>query len=147
MAEIALGDEPEFSIEQTTSLGSTMYQDGAYLRPNRDFPLGLSKLYAANPEIYKTVEIDFDRITDGLLSKILRANEGTSRRYISDVVDIDNSGQAERLGALLTRAGESHRGNFFFWRRESTHYHVVHDCTYSGNYCRCVWTRNIDFRN
>lgn len=147
MAEINLGTEYEFPTLQAALVGNSSNQTIGLIRPNRDYGIGLSKLRESNPEIYKTLEIDFDRITDGLVSKLLRENEGTTRRYISDVVDIGSERQANNLEQILSRAAESHRGNLFIWRRESTHYHVVHDCAYTSNHCRCAFSKHIDFRD
>ena len=147
MAENCMGNEPGVSVEQTSSLGNFGSENVGFIRPGRDIPLRLSAIRESYPEVYQTLESEFDRICDGLLSNVLRANEGTTRRYLSDVVTIESDGQAERLSSLLASSGAAHRGNIFFWRREPTHFHVVHDCTYSGNYCRCAWTRNPDFRN
>lgn len=147
MATITLDDEYEFPTQQTSSLGSFSNENGTTVRPNRDFPLGLSVFRESNPEDYKTLEIDFDRITDGLVSKLLRENQGTTRRYLSDVVDIVSERQVRNLDSIFTNATQSHRGKLFIWRRERTHYHVVHDCVYSSNYCRCAFTKSIDFRD
>ena len=106
MATISLDDEYEFPTQQTSSMGSISNENGTTIRPNRDFPLGLSVFRESNPEDYKTLEIDFDRITDGLVSKLLRENQGTTRHYLSDVVDIVSERQVRNLDSIFTNAAQ-----------------------------------------
>jgi len=95
MAEINLGTEYEFPTLQAALVGNSSNQTIGLIRPNRDYGIGLSKLRESNPEIYKTLEIDFDRITDVL---------ALTKRFSNEVSEIDvfAKGTSTMIGGIGT---------------------------------------------
>nr|ARV85888.1 nonstructural protein [Planococcus citri densovirus] len=122
-----------------STLGNLDTEDIRINRPGDNKPLRLRTIHDLYPEDFKTMAEGFNRITDDLVRIILSKNERSSRRYLSDVISIQSPEHAIRVRQVLANAARDHctRGEFFIWRFEGSHTHVVHDCSYAGSTCRC----------
>lgn len=54
---------------------------------------------------------------------------------------------ATRSQGLLTRClQQKYKGGFFWWVFHTDHVHVVHDCSWSGGYCRCSRMQDLPIK-
>lgn len=72
-----------------------------------------------------------------LVSRIKRAPFGPFRRYLSDVLACDNSGEANRIARQVIRTARDYPGNLCLVSTHDDHVHIVHDCPFSDGSCRC----------
>lgn len=75
------------SHQDPAGLGCTLATD-TIIRPNREVPSSIHRIRLVDEALYTDLVNSFDGCVDGYLSKFIRANEGSARRYISDVVSV-----------------------------------------------------------
>lgn len=137
-----------FESELPPMVGITDTEPNASRKRTRDDGAGTSKdIDQFFDEDNKMLEDEFTRLAGGLLREISRTEFEASRTYISDIVACDSAEEANRLSRVIVAAGRFYRGNFLCISVHEDHIHIVHDCAYSNNSCRCKFAKGTEIKD
>lgn len=138
MENNATGDGPSSEYVEPITVNDTFSFGGI-----RGFEPGvqLRQMYTNDREGYQRVVDELRKLGDNIVGDVISENFDTASRYVTDVVWFRNSDEGDRIQQKLHQYGETGRRKLFMWVREPTHFHVIHDCLYSNNSCRCSWKK------
>lgn len=66
-----------------------------------------------------------------------------ARKYISDVVTYNTSRERDTIIQSLRKFGANKRNGMFGYSTEDNHIHIIHDCAWANQSCRCAFRREI----
>lgn len=116
-------------------------------RPRSPSPGGSKDIDQFFDEDNQMLENEFSNLASGLLREIGRTEFEASRTYISDIIACDNAEEANRLSRVVVAAGRFYRGGFLCISVHEDHIHIVHDCAYSNNSCRCKFAKGTEIKD
>ena len=137
-----------FESQQSPVVGNTNGELNIYgKRPRSPTDGGSKDIDHFFDEDNQMLENEFSNLASGLLREIGRTEFEASRTYISDVIACDSSEEANRLSRIVVAAGRFYRGGFLCISVHEDHIHVVHDCAYSNNSCRCKFAKGAEIKD
>nr|WQF02872.1 MAG: nonstructural protein NS1 [Bee densovirus 7] len=142
-----LGDQQDARSEPS-NLVDVSDEQCAYFTGGSEFeqPLRLRHIKKMYPEDYESLGRQLQEVVGRWTRAIDRQKFNSSKRYISDVIVINDDDHRSRLLKWVSECGPSFPGGLLIYVNEGDHIHFVHDCPYSGNTCRCKFTKTPDFR-
>ncbi len=147
---------PEFDMESLLRLEGNSpavvgdvdgEHDSNRKRPRSPSPGGSRDIDQFFDEDNKMLEDEFSRLASGLLREICRTEFEASRTYLSDIIACDSAEEANRLGRIVVASGRFYRGGFLCISVHEDHIHIVHDCAYSNNSCRCKFAKGAEIKD
>lgn len=109
---------------------------------NRKRPT-MATLLRTDADGYKLLAKEIETMGSGFLDYFSGETISLTSRYISDVFLYKGTRRLAAVVERLRRYGESRRVGMFGYSVEDDHIHIIHDCSYSGNSCRCSWKEKI----
>lgn len=109
-------------------------------------PLRLRRLKESNPELYQELADKLQDLVGDVLGTIPRGKFTPTKKYISTVLPIRDTGHSKRVLQQLRNGLLKYPGELFIWCDEGNHYHFVHDCPCSNGSCRCSIFKGEEFR-
>ena len=138
LMEIASGQET--ASQSTGILDETTGEcEALYGRSEFDFATGLREIRVRSLEDYQSLENELEALVGRYVRAIVRQDLSFTRRHLSDVLLVRTPEDGRRLRRWLDSCGSTYRGGLFIVADEGDHIHVVHDCPWSNNSCRCKW--------
>lgn len=135
--QIGLGGEfGEPSGEQPGMVDNYSERDGSSTSSDRGEPATMAMLARSHPETYTILVKEVEEMGGVFFRYFFGQDVNVARRYVSDVILYDNERQLSSLLAVLDGYGRARRNGLFGYSVEPGHVHVIHDCTYGGNWCR-----------
>lgn len=105
--------------------------------------VSMAKFAQSDDETYDRLAEEIKKMGTDFLGYFRGSFVKNSWRYIADLVLYRNNEDLRNILRVLCRYGKSRRNGMFAYSVESDHVHVIHDCSFSGGYCRCIFRREI----
>lgn len=100
----------------------------------------LRKLRQFDPKSYEAMVEKLRQMGNSFFDQIVQTFKNSTKRYISDVIAINSTTEADPCYPTLSSYGSSYSGNLFIIVLKHDDVHVVHDCSHSKRSCRCSWS-------
>lgn len=95
-------------------------------------------------ELYSTFTCTERRLFTDSISKLYKACQTSDGVYFSDVIQCGSEDSASRYCEKLHESFRDWDRSFYFITCHGTHIHVIHDCPYSNQSCRCKWRKETE---
>lgn len=113
---------------------------GKFSRPSSR---SMAQFLKSDVESYKLLAKEIEEMGNGFFRYVNGEFISPTGRYISDVFLYRGSRELKKIMDILCSYGKSRRNGMFGISVEDDHIHIIHDCSYSGNSCRCAWKEKI----
>jgi hypothetical protein len=94
-------------------------------------------------DIFKSVEPLIQEMASDFVGYFVGEISTSSRRYIADVFLPHDMSKIGKLVEILRECGGARRKGLFGFSCEDDHIHIIHDCSWGGSHCRCVYQEKI----
>lgn len=130
---------PSFPIRSARMLASDDKHDGG----ERGRHISMAQFAKADTEAFEDLAAEIESVGRDFIQYFRGEVSSRTRRYLSDVILYRGDEQLQELISTLFEYGESRTNGIFGFSVEDDHIHVIHDCSYGGNYCRCVFRQKV----
>lgn len=97
-----------------------------------------------NNEAFKDLAKEIYQMGSNFFNYVNKQIGISSRRYVSHVIPFRNDQQADRIVQVLQSFGRTRSNGMFGFSVDKGHIHIIHDCAWSDNSCRCQFRKQIE---
>lgn len=94
-------------------------------------------------DIFKSLEPLVQEMASDFLGYFDGEAGTSSRRYVADVFIPTDLSEINRIVEILSNCGGARRRGLFGFSVEDDHIHIIHDCSWGGSHCRCVFKEKV----
>nr|QOD39577.1 NS1 [uncultured densovirus] len=95
-------------------------------------------------ESNSNVEQRVENVFENRCNRILTELRQSSGRYLSDVVSCGDSKGAKQFADYISRNTRFYKRGLILISQDKDHVHIVHDCSFSTETCRCGWFKQAE---
>lgn len=102
------------------------------------------ELEISDAEGYEAMVELFKPLANNLLGDFTNIDWTVAGKYIRNVITFGDDREREDLRGYLINAGSNFPRSFFAFSFDNDHVHVLHNCPFSSNQCKCLWRKNLN---
>nr|QTE03956.1 MAG: nonstructural protein 1 [Otus scops parvoviridae sp.] len=132
------------SPSSTGMLATGAPYDTGGLSTTRGRPTSMAAIAEVSREGFDNLAKKTEEMGSNFFNYVTGKDIKNSWRYLSDVILFDNFDKRDRIVQILCGYGRTRRNGMFGFSVEDDHIHIIHDCCYAGNHCRCIWRKQVE---